>query len=236
MVSLPLRLAPLLLATVFGAFLIGSFLYQDVLPYQFPKQWQPTAENLNRDGAYDPTAESGEYLGQAVHSTDVSTKTLSMANVLGDSDATNKHIEVDLANQKVYAFEGDAKVMEFTVSTGKWGKTPIGHFTIQYKTLAQRMAGGSKALHTYYNLPNVQFVQFFGNDEIPWSQGFSFHGAYWHNNFGHPMSHGCINMKNADAEKLFYWTTPVMGSARTIKATNENPGTPVFIYGEAPAN
>lgn len=154
--------------------------------------------------------------------------------VLGDAEGLNKHIEVDLSTQKVYAFEGDTKVMEFLVSTGKWGKTPTGHFTIAYKTLAQKMSGGSKALGTYYYLPNVQFVQFFGNDEIPWGRGFSFHGAYWHNNFGTPMSHGCINMRNEDAEKLFYWTTPSIGDKRIVKATKEDEGTPVFIYGVAP--
>jgi hypothetical protein len=96
------------------------------------------------------------------------------------------------------------------------------------------MSGGSQALGTYYYLPNVQFVQFFGNDEIPWSRGFSFHGTYWHENFGVPMSHGCINMRNEDAEKLYYWTSPEIGSNRLIKETAENQGTTVIIYGETP--
>jgi lipoprotein-anchoring transpeptidase ErfK/SrfK len=46
---------------------------------------------------------------------------------------------------------------------------------------------------------------FYSNNEIPQSAGFSIHGAYWHNNFGHPMSHGCVNMKTTDAKKLFEW-------------------------------
>jgi lipoprotein-anchoring transpeptidase ErfK/SrfK len=124
--------------------------------------------------------------------------------------------------------------MEFTISSGKWGRTPTGVFTIAYKTRAQKMEGGSQALGTYYYLPNVQFVQFFGNSEIPWSRGFSFHGTYWHNNFGTPMSHGCINMTNEDAEKLYYWTTPSVGDKRVIKATEESPGTKVIIFGTAP--
>lgn len=228
-----LKILPLLIVTVVGASIVTSQL-RLALAYQFPNQWKPTAENLNVSGEYDPSHEDGVFLGKKVHSTDVSTNTAPDPNVLGDTDSGFKHIEVDLTNQKVYAFEGDTKVMEFTISSGKWAPTPTGHFTIQYKTLAQTMKGGSKALHTYYYLPNVQFVQFFGNDEIPWSEGYSFHGAYWHNNFGHPMSHGCINMRNADAEKLFYWTTPNMNNKRTVKASEDNPGTPVFIYGVAP--
>lgn len=228
-----LKILPLLVFTVLGASVITSQI-RLVLAYQFPNQWKPTAENLNTSGQYDPSDEDGVFLGQKVHSIDVSTNTAPDSKVLGDTDTGFKHIEVDLTNQKVYAFEGDTKVMDFTISSGKWGPTPTGHFTIQYKTLSQTMKGGSKALHTYYYLPNVQFVQFFGNDEIPWSAGYSFHGAYWHDNFGHPMSHGCINMRNADAEKLFYWTTPNMNDKRTIKASDDNPGTPVFIYGVAP--
>ena len=78
------------------------------------------------------------------------------------------------------------------------------------------MSGGNRAIGTYYYLPGVPWVQFFGNAQIPWSRGYSFHGTYWHNNFGHPMSHGCINMKTPDAKWLYDWA-PM--------------GTPVNIYG-----
>jgi lipoprotein-anchoring transpeptidase ErfK/SrfK len=236
MAANPIKILPLLLVTVLAVGITASYLLKDVLTSQLSQQWQPTAETLNVTGEYDPTEEVGEFLGQTVQSEDHVTEPSEVAMVLGDTDAINKHIEVDLSTQRVFAFEGDTKVMEFIVSTGKWGKTPTGHFNIAYKTLAQKMSGGSKALGTYYYLPNVQFVQFFGNDEIPWSRGFSFHEAYWHNNFGTPMSHGCINMRKEDAEKLFYWTTPSMNGARTVKASSEDEGTPVFIYGEAPTS
>ena len=65
------------------------------------------------------------------------------------------------------------------------------------------MSGGTG--NDYYNLPNVPFVMFFQNEKIPGIRGFGIHGAYWHNNFGHAMSHGCINMRIIDAEKLFKW-------------------------------
>ena len=212
----------------------GAYLYRSVLPYQFPNQWQATEATLDQTGQYDASHELGYFLGQTVKSTPFQDQIPEKTAVLGDTDPSNKRIEVDLATQRVYAYEGDNKVMEFIVSTGKWGRTPTGNFRIAYKTRAQKMSGGSKALGTYYYLPNVQFVQFFGNSEIPWSRGFSFHGAYWHDNFGQPMSHGCINMRNEDAQQLFYWTKPDIGEAGTIKTKTEDEGTPVYIYGVAP--
>ncbi|MBI2268559.1 MAG: L,D-transpeptidase [Candidatus Blackburnbacteria bacterium] len=74
---------------------------------------------------------------------------------------------------------------------------------------------------------------FFYNKDIAKSRGFSLHGAYWHNNFGHPMSHGCVNMRIVDAQKLYNWIDPPTKD-NTTYADKENPGTKVIIYGEAP--
>ncbi len=152
------------------------------------------------------------------------------------SDAQKKHIEVDLSKQKVYAYEGDKKVYEFSVATGKWGATPTGTFYIWTKVRSQLMSGGDPAAGDYYYLPNVPYVMFFYNDQVARSRGYSFHGAYWHNNFGHTMSHGCINMREIDAKQLYEWATPVVTSetAWSTPATLENPGTRVEIYGEPP--
>lgn len=148
-----------------------------------------------------------------------------------------KRIEVDLTHQKVYAFEGQTRVYDFTVSTGKWGRTPTGEFRIWTKVKSQLMKGGNKDLGTYYYLPNVPWVMFFNNESITKMRGFSFHGTYWHNNFGHPMSHGCINMKSDEAKMLYDWATPVVNNAKawSTLATDDNAGTKVLIYGEAPA-
>lgn len=225
------------LAVVVGIFSVafGLYLYQNVLPYHFSPQWQPTPEELSQGNVYDRAQETGEFLGQTVRSYEIP-EPKKTATVLGQSDGTNKRIEVDLTSQKVYAYEGNTKIFEFIVSTGKWGRTPTGSFTIEYKTRAQKMSGGNRALNTYYYLPNVPYVQFFGNSEIPWSRGFSFHGTYWHDKFGTPQSHGCINMKTVDAETLYYWTTPPLGDKRTTQSTTENPGTPVIIYGNTPVS
>ncbi|MEK9143370.1 MAG: L,D-transpeptidase family protein, partial [Patescibacteria group bacterium] len=66
-------------------------------------------------------------------------------NVLGDT-SSEKRIEVDLTNQKVYAYEGERKVYEFIVSTGKWAHTPTGEFRIWAKVRSQKMSGGDKSL------------------------------------------------------------------------------------------
>ena len=152
------------------------------------------------------------------------------------ASAEEKRIEVDLTHQKVYAFEGNTKAYEFIISSGKWGRTPTGEFRIWTKVKSQLMKGGDPALGTYYYLPNVPWVMFFYNDQITKMRGFSFHGTYWHDNFGVPMSHGCINMRSSEAKLLYDWATPTVTneSAWSTAATAENAGTRVIIYGEAP--
>lgn len=154
--------------------------------------------------------------------------------VLGESTG-EKVIEVDLTNQRLYAYEGDQLIYTFLVSTGKWGRTPTGTFRIANKFRFVKMSGGSTALRTYYYLPNVPYTMFFGNSEIPASRGFSFHGTYWHNNFGVPMSHGCINMKISEAGLLYNWADPKLPDGKTSgTVSQDNLGTKVIIYGITP--
>lgn len=157
---------------------------------------------------------------------DVDQKVLGEASTQGE-----KHIYVDLAKQTLYAYQGDKLYMQALVSTGKWGKTPTGDFRIWIKLRATRMSGGEGA--DYYNLPNVPYVMFFSNSVVPASAGFSLHGAYWHNNFGHTMSHGCVNMRIVDAQKLYEWASPT-NIGNTTRASASDPGTLVTIYGQAP--
>jgi len=118
-------------------------------------------------------------------------------NILGvDAAEGEKHIYVDLATQTLYAYQGNTLVMKTPISSGRWGRTPVGNFNIWIKLRATRMSGGSGA--DYYNLPNVPWVMYFYRD-------FGLHGAYWHNNFGYTMSHGCVNMRPIDARDLFAW-------------------------------
>ena len=152
--------------------------------------------------------------------------------VLGtETPAGPKRVHVDLTTQTLTAYEGDKQVLSTRVSTGKWGKTPTGEFKVWIKVRAQKMSGGSGA--DYYYLPNVPFVMFFSNDKVAAARGFSLHGAYWHNNFGHPMSHGCVNMRIVDAEALYHWINPV-SDGNVTHSSEDNPGTPITITGTIP--
>ncbi len=146
--------------------------------------------------------------------------------VLGTTtaDGAEKWIDVNLTTEQLTAYEGNKVVMQFPISSGKWGPTPEGTFNIWSKTRSQSMIGGSQELGTYYNLPNVPDNMFFFS-------GFALHGAYWHNNFGHPMSHGCVNEPLANAHQIFEWAGPIVPPGQNaVRATPENPGTRVVIH------
>jgi lipoprotein-anchoring transpeptidase ErfK/SrfK len=118
------------------------------------------------------------------------------------SDAPANHpggdvhwIEVNLSEQRTYAWEGENLVKTFVVSTGTWATpTVVGTFKIWNKTPIQTMSGPG------YSLPNVPNVMYFYED-------YGFHGTYWHNNFGTPMSHGCVNLTIPDSEWLYNWAS-----------------------------
>lgn len=108
----------------------------------------------------------------------------------------NKWIEVNLTEQRLYTHDGGAVTGNYLVSTGKWGLTPTGTYRTYVKYRYTTMSGGSGA--SYYYLPNVPYTMYF-------YKGYGIHGTYWHNNFGHPMSHGCINMKTEEAGIVYNW-------------------------------
>jgi lipoprotein-anchoring transpeptidase ErfK/SrfK len=104
-------------------------------------------------------------------------------------------IDVDLTNQRVYAYEGDAVVNSFIVSTGTWlTPTVTGQYNIYVKYRSTKMSGPG------YYLPDVPYVMYF-------YKGYGLHGTYWHNNFGTPMSHGCVNLRTDEAAWLFGWAS-----------------------------
>ncbi|WP_376791939.1 L,D-transpeptidase family protein [Thermoflexus sp.] len=110
-------------------------------------------------------------------------------------------ILVDLSDQEMIAYEADTPVLRTKVSTGR-PRTPtvVGTFRIYLKLRSQTMTGPG------YRLPNVPYVMYF-------YRGYALHGTYWHNNFGRPMSHGCVNLPTPIAEQLYQWAdvgTPVV--------------------------
>ncbi len=210
---------PILL--VVGLFILVGQIYTNVLPYKFSAQTPLPVDDLS--GNYDYVNQTGVWHGKEVFSTDFHTRdpekvALLAQNVLGKSDS-KKRIEVDLTTQRLYTFEGDTKTGEYLVSTGLWDWTPTGEFRIWTKLESTLMTGGNKALGTYYYLPNVPYTMYFSNDEVPQHLGYGIHGTYWHNDFGTPRSHGCINMRTEDAKKLFYWA---------------DEDTKIEIYGDSP--
>ena len=144
----------------------------------------------------------------------------------------DKRIEVNLTMQTLTAFEQDKQVMKTTISSGLLNgprgpnglstKTPQGEFRILDKMPAKHMGNGNLfASVDDYELPGVPWTCFFT------TQGHAFHGTYWHENFGVPMSHGCINMRTEDAMWLFRWALP---KHELGKSFNRGIGTLVQIY------
>jgi lipoprotein-anchoring transpeptidase ErfK/SrfK len=150
-----------------------------------------------------------------VHSADAATKrwlvvvllaVATMAAPVTGAAKAQKAIVVSISQQMLWAYKGDQVVLNSYVSTGRSGfDTPLGSFAVLSKLPSQTMEGviGGE----YYNVPDVPWVLYFTNS------GHALHGTYWHNNFGTPMSHGCINLPMDIAAWLYDWAplgTPVL--------------------------
>lgn len=126
--------------------------------------------------------------------------------------AGEKRIEVSLARQVLTAYESDQIVLRTSISSGIRSstsgnglptETPTGSFNITSKLSAKYM-GASRLTDTLGDrfLPGVPWTAYFAEG------GYAIHGAYWHNNFGAPMSRGCVNVRPREAQWLYRWMTP----------------------------
>ena len=120
----------------------------------------------------------------------------------------NKRLAVRLDDQLLVAYEYGKIVFATRISTG--GKrlsgaytTPVGEFITYHKRPTRHMATGDIA-SSGFDLPGVPWVLYITES------GISFHGTYWHNDYGQPHSHGCINLSPPAAKWLYRWTTPVV--------------------------
>jgi hypothetical protein len=119
-----------------------------------------------------------------------------------------KWIDVNLTKQTLVLYEGEKAVYATLVSTGEAGledpdkstATKRGIFRIHTKHVTATMS--SNELGEEFELRDVPYVQYFEKE------GYALHGAYWHDRFGMPKSHGCINLAPEDARRIFYWTKP----------------------------
>ncbi len=119
-----------------------------------------------------------------------------------------REIEVDKTHQHLYFVVNGITFFDFPVSTGNpWTETPSGAFVVEEMIPNKRYVGED------YNLPNVKW-------NLMFKPQYYIHTAYWHNKFGiQTMSHGCVNMKESDAEKLYQYTIPGM----TVKIYGTTP-------------
>ena len=109
--------------------------------------------------------------------------------------STQRWIEIDLSRQKLIAWEGNKSVYAVNISSGKPSTpTRTGTFAIQTKYPIARMAGPD------YDVPDVPYTMYYDG-------GMAIHGAYWHNLFGTPVSHGCTNVAVNHAKWLFNWAS-----------------------------
>jgi hypothetical protein len=135
----------------------------------------------------------------------------------------DRWIHVDLSSQTLVAYEGERPVFATLVSSGRAGfETPTGTFRIQSKHVSATMDDTSSPTEAY------------SIEDVPWTMyfegSFALHAALWHDQFGRPRSHGCVNLAPADARWLFQWTTPTLPPGwHGVVASSRRLGTWVHI-------
>jgi hypothetical protein len=146
----------------------------------------------------------------------------------------NKRIEVDLSKQQVTCFENDqivhscrcASGAAFTMEDGSIADfgTPRGEYHVLLKQASRHMVGEDEESPDYFDLPGVPWDTFFD------LEGRAIHGTYWHNDYGVPRSHGCVNVSIEAARWIYRWTHPIGAYADDYVRSNWRVGTPITIF------
>jgi L,D-transpeptidase catalytic domain len=131
-------------------------------------------------------------------------------------------IAIDINEQLLLAYEGQKLVRIVPCSTGLRGNTRPGRYHIQWKRRRQSM----RLRHGHIRVEDVQWVMYYHR-----RNGIAIHSAYWHDGFGRPLSHGCVNLPSDDARWLFEWATPKMmvDDSERFPVTGE-PGSKVVVF------
>jgi lipoprotein-anchoring transpeptidase ErfK/SrfK len=148
------------------------------VPTEVPTEPPPEPEQANRKNKKKKAAAQEQFTGRP-----------------GGVGKNERWIDVDLSAQTTYAYEGNTLVNSFIVSTGTWQHpTVTGTYQVYVKLRYTDMAGPG-----YYlaDVPNTMYFY----------KGYGLHGTYWHENFGTPMSHGCVNLSISDSQWLFNWAS-----------------------------
>lgn len=134
----------------------------------------------------------------------------------------DRWIAVDLEEQLVHAYEGERLVRIMPCSTGVRGNTKPGIFRVQWKRRMQTMRMKKGQLR----IEDVQWVMYYNRKD-----GIAIHAAYWHDDFGTPVSHGCVNLTVQDARWLFEWSTPMVLSEDSERFPSPgHPGSRVVVF------
>jgi hypothetical protein len=146
--------------------------------------------------------------------------------ISADVPPEDKKIVVDLATQWLTAYEGEKSVFRSRISSGVHLReggyaTPKGYYRVTRKRPCRHMANPANDYGSGFDLPGVPWVSYFTGS------GIAFHGAYWHNDFGVPHSHGCINLTAPAAKWVYRWTTPTVPPQKYYYG--EKTGTQVIV-------
>ncbi len=151
---------------------------------------------------------------------------------MGEVGPNDQWIDINLSEQTLVAYEGDRPVFATLISSGKkvagedW-ETITGLFRIKSKHLTDTMDGDT-AVDGPYSVDDVPYVMYI-------ELAYALHSAFWHNGFGRPRSHGCVNLSPRDAQWVFNWSRPQLPENwHSVYPTEDEPGTWVFIHGETP--
>jgi lipoprotein-anchoring transpeptidase ErfK/SrfK len=150
--------------------------------------------------------------------------------------ADERWIDIDLSLQTLVAYVGAEPVFATLISSGrirdeldplKNFETPKGAFRITSKHLTANM-DGDHALDGPYSIEDVPYVMYF-------ELAYALHGAFWHDAFGRPRSHGCINLAPADAHWIFEFAQPPLPDHwHGVYPRPGLPGTRLYIHGTTP--
>jgi lipoprotein-anchoring transpeptidase ErfK/SrfK len=147
-----------------------------------------------------------------------------------------KWIDVDLGTQSLVAYIGAQPVYATLISSGrvrdvldplKNFETPTGSFRVQSKHLTATMDGDLVA-DGPYSIEDVPYVMYF-------QLAYALHSAFWHDSFGRPHSHGCVNLAPRDAKWLFEFAEPRLPAGwHGVLPQPQQPGTRVYVHGATP--
>jgi hypothetical protein len=165
-----------------------------------------------------------EYYVSAEHMQPISAEDI--APISPHLSLKEKRLEVRLKDQVLVAYEGRKPVFMTRIASGGHFidgdySTPLGEYITNRKRPSRHMASGDLAAPSSYDLPGVPWVCYLTKS------GISFHGTYWHNDFGKPRSHGCINLSPQAARWVYRWTYPAVPFAE--QTWNKDDGTQVDV-------